>query len=684
MQATKPPPPQRASLRIYTNPFTPVEAIVFIAIIMLAAVLRVGAAGIVEFKRDEANLSYMALDMARGREFPLLGIDSSVGIRNAPINVYIMVVPYLFSSDPTVATQYVGWLNVLGVALIYLMARRYGGPVAAIIAAVTFAVSPWGVVYSRKIWAQDMLPPFIIATVWTGILGFVEKKRWAQWFHLPLLAFTGQIHYVCFVLIPITLYLLVVGRKALTRAFWGSMFVTALVLLPFAIGIIREAQLHPTQIQRILSGETIIANPTKPKGIQLTADAAFFAWFTVNGNNLHAITGEQAFRDYLAQVPPTTGLFDVYGVVIVLAVVWLGVRTVRRRDARAPIDITLLLWVLITPVAFSVTWTTVYPHYMIPILPAAYLILGLAAADLQRSLRALLNREGQARSATVWYWAGMSVLVGALTVTLGFQLVWQTKLNEFVNTHNTPGGFGTPLGYLTPIRTAILKESPSQVIVNLDGQYIGYHDEATVWNFLLYDIPTRRYADAATELYPAEPAVYLTHQCNGEMANSTAQFTLRTEAEGCLAITTRTAADFPAAMFTPIPNADQQQFANGLRFTHYRWEPQTGCLVAVWTTTAGPVPEDYSTAVHFVDQQGNKILDADGLSYRGQLWRAGDRVARRFCLQYGQERIPEIRGVRLGLYTTTETPTGRQFNGVGLLDAQGQAIAAGMVSVQFP
>src|SRR5512136_2040 len=127
-------------------------------ILILAAVLRLGAPGITEFKRDEANLSHLALDMARGRVFPLLGIDSSVGIRNAPFSVYVIVPPFLLTSDPTLATLYIGLLGVVAVLLVYLLARRYYGPLAAVVAGLLYAVSPWAVVFSRKIWAQDFLP----------------------------------------------------------------------------------------------------------------------------------------------------------------------------------------------------------------------------------------------------------------------------------------------------------------------------------------------------------------------------------------------------------------------------------------------------------------------------------------------------------------------------------------------
>lgn len=653
------------TLKPYSERPTTFELILLLAILLLAAVLRLGAPGVVEFKRDEANLSLMALDMARGKEFPLLGIDSSVGIRNAPVNVWIMAVPYLFSSDPEVATQFVALLNVIGVAMVYALARRYYGVLVAVIAGLTFAVAPWSVIYSRKIWAQDLLPLFVIATVFTGLLGFVEGKRWGQWLHLPLLAITGQIHYVTFVLIPITLYLIVSGRRKLTRAFYLSIALMILVTLPYAIGAIRASLLKPDVLARIVSGQNSAVDASeKASGIALTGAGLEYAWFTVAGTNLHSITGVKEFQNFLPIVEGSYLLFDLLGIAIVGAAAWLAIRAVIRCDARTSIDVALLLWLLVTPLIFSITWTPAYPHYMIPIFPAAYLILGAGIGDLARG-----NAPRVRRLAAVG-------LVGLLTVIAALQVRAVVELHSFVNATMTTGGFGTPLGYLSPLRTTILEQNPAHLIAHLDGQFIGYHEDTTVWNFLLYEVADRRFVDDMTEVYPADPAAYLSHECGADTQN----FLLRSKEEGCYTVSTRSQADYDASTFTAIPQP--QPFDNGATITAYRWEAETGCLSVAWTTDRGPVTPDFSMAVQFTNANGEKIADADGLSYRGQFWRAGDVVVRKFCMQWGQERIPEIAGVRLGFYTVTDTAEGQRFDNASLLDAAGNP-AGQMVEVRF-
>ena len=60
-----------------------------------------------------------------------------------------------------------------------------------------------------------MLPPFIVVTVLTGLLGFMEDKRRMQVIHFFLLAITIQIHYAGFALIPLSLLMLFIWRKNL-------------------------------------------------------------------------------------------------------------------------------------------------------------------------------------------------------------------------------------------------------------------------------------------------------------------------------------------------------------------------------------------------------------------------------------------------------------------------------------
>src|SRR5262249_36058564 len=154
-----------------------------------------------------AQLYKLALDLARLRAFPLHGITSSIGVPNAPASVYLFALPLFLWHSPLAATLFVGALDTASVPVSYLVARRYWDTVAAQSSALLYAVSPWAVIYSRKIWAQDLLPLFVVGCVFAGLLGFVEgRRRWVA-VHLALLALAIEIHPSALALAPLTLLL---------------------------------------------------------------------------------------------------------------------------------------------------------------------------------------------------------------------------------------------------------------------------------------------------------------------------------------------------------------------------------------------------------------------------------------------------------------------------------------------
>jgi hypothetical protein len=246
-----------------------------------------------------------------------------------------------------------------------------------------------------------------------------------------------------------------------------------------------------------------------------------------------------------------------------------------------------------------------------------------------------------------------SVAIISLVIVLQIWL-WLSLLN-FVDTHNTPGGFGTPLHYLMAVNDAIIERGTEQIIADVGGQAIRFDDEPTIWNTLLYDIPHVRFEDNHTKVYPSEPVLLLTNHC--ETALQT--FFLR-EGNECYGLSERELSDLNGNEFTPIPDNLLTQFANGVEIIAYRWVAQESCLSLVWRihqTTS----EDYMFALPFFDESGKRVAQGDGLSWFGRFWLPGDVVVREFCLA---DQTQEISSVDIGMYTFD----GLTFFNVDLLD----------------
>jgi 4-amino-4-deoxy-L-arabinose transferase-like glycosyltransferase len=616
------------------------EIAALVLIMGLAIFLRLGAPSIVEFKRDEANVSTLALDIVHGRQFHLLGIDSSVGIRNAPMSIYLMVPPFVLSSNPMVATTYVGLLNVLAVLLVYMLARRYYGSTAAIIATLLYAVSFWSVIYSRKIWAQDLLAPFILMTVGTALLGFLEGKRWAQLLHLPLLAVTGQIHYAAIGLLPITIYLLVTGRKCLTRYFLMSFVLTILVCLPYFVGAWQSGMFSADTLKQLSAAKST------PPADSVTGEVFDLAIFVIAGTRDYLMIGQQSepVGEVSSSLPDFSVLLYTLILSILAAIIWLVARSIWWRDNRTPVDLTLILWLVSTPLIFLPKWTTVYPHYMIPILPAAYLVAGVGASEVWQTIAKRITQR------TIQI--GLGVVGGLFIFAVVITQIYQFSfLLDFVSNHGAETSFGIPLGSYLPIRDKVLAQKPQQIIASLDGQYIGYHNETTIWNTLFYNVPLVRFVDADTDVYPAASALYFAHGCGESDSISLAA------SDTCYRIIPRTPDQLDSKTFTPT-NSNEFSFANGAQVTAYRWDKQAACLFVVWKIDRGPLQEDFQFAVQFTNASGAKVASADSLSWRGRYWHEGDMVIKRFCLK-DTSRMAKITGVRLGMYLT-ETVDGVQ------------------------
>lgn len=631
------------------------EVVALVLILLLAAGLRLSALGVVEFKRDEANLSQLSLDLAHGRSVPLLGISSSVGIPNSPVSVYLFAIPYLFSSDPTVATAYVGILNIVAVFLTYAITRRYYGTVPALIAAVVYAVSPWAIIYSRKIWAQDILPPFVVATIGAGLLGLVEGKRWAQWLLLPALCVTAQIHYSGMLLAVPVIYLLWVGRQRWTRSLYLSLIPTALLCLPFAAGILQADLPDLDQLAAISDGSET------ERRVMPSGDMLHYAALTIAGTEIHSLAGPEAYDEYLTSVPDVYALFGLLAWAVALSILWLSWRSWRKSDARSVVDQAMLIWLVTPIVVFSVTWTTPYPHYLILMMPAAFIGLGAAAGALWERY----SGKGMGRF--------VLILTGGLTaIILGLQVILWMSLVNFLRVTHTPNGFGTPLEYLMPVREAVLSSDTRSVLASLDGQFVGFDDDATVWNTLLYDVSSVRFIDENVLVQPAEASLQLSRGC-AENLNGRV-FRLRSAAEGCYRLTDHAAQIPLTTAFQPI--ADKPLFANGVRLAAYGLEQF--CFLLQWEITA-TTNVDYTFSVHFFNADGQENIIADSLSWRGVYWRPGDVVISRFCPSPEQSaNWDEIAGVNLGMYIYD----GLNFQNMDVLDEVGNPVGQ-FVTIEF-
>lgn len=612
-------------------------------VLLLAGALRLLWPGLTEFKQDEAHLYALALDLAEFKALPLRGISNSVGLPNAPMSVYLFALPLFVWRSPLAATLFVGLLNTAAVALAYSVGRRYWGAPAALAAALLYAAAPWAVIYARKIWAQELLPPFVLGYVAAALLAFVEgRRRWVL-VHLLLLAVVVQIHISAAALGLLTLVLLIIYRRRVSWRYVGYGLAAALLTLaPLGVFALRQAGEVAAQFGDLAA---LLARPST-----ISPEALTLAGMVIAGMQVRGLAGPEAFRAFEATVPDFTPLLWLGGALCAAGAahaVWQFARRRAPSVARSPAaeaGLIVTLW-LALPVLFFVRHSTpVYAHYFILLFPAPYLLAGAAVAAAAARWRAVWLAPLAVAAAQTW-------LVLALL--------------HFVGTHATPGAFGPPLRAL--LETAALARAlgRAEIVVVADGADPGVDLAPAVFDVLLRDWPHRLVDGRTTAVLPAGEAAVIVWPAaagygwpvaalyqawgGGQWAHTVPQRL----GEGELLIAARAGAALPV----PQPRAASALLANGVEVLGHAAAPEGWQL---WWTAPGPQDGPSLVAFAHLYAGAQRVAQVDAATYAVADWRPGDQVISFFPLP----RTGEV--VRAGFYTYPA------LDPVPVLDALGQ------------
>lgn len=607
-------------MQVQKNLFTRGDFYTLIVILALAAILRFVYLETTEYHFDEALLVSMAQDLISGEHFPTEGLPASMGFPAPPTMVFLVAIPYLLTSDPLAVEITVVILNLIGIALFYLIVQRYFSSTTALIASLVFVCNPWSIQFSREIWPPDLLTPFVLAAIWFGLLGFVEGRFFAQVLCLPMLFIAASMHYGVVALLTIPAWFLW-RKRASWRAVTLSIAIVLLMLIPFFAGFsteMFERFRRPVEKQgasRTFTGEpfTILLHFASGAGVE--------SMFEINDLSV-----------YTDQVPVVfwviAGLPVLIGVVII------------RAHPLAPL---VYLWAFSSMIALLILPINPHPHYMVTAIPALALLSGISLTVLSQNYPVLLP---------VW------------SVVLVIQCVLWFRLVDYVRTNNTPD-FGPPLGYLLPIRTA-LTNSQDLVVVGGATGLSGYD----IWSTMLFRETTcvreLIIADGGIAVLPSHSFSLLRapNATPYEFANlyQSAEeivFPLR-EGEGSYTldqIEILPQWDEPELIPISPVHFDNSVILNGYRFSN-------GRLYLDWALTQQGT-QDYKYFIHLLDENGERIAQRDPSFYAGKYWCAGDRIV----TWAEMELPPATTTLRIGMYRYE----GRNIFGSNVIDEAGNA-----------
>ena len=216
---------------------TLVQAGVFAGIVVLAAVLRLVRLDLMEFKWDEVR-AILDAKYWLGQGIPRYGMMSGVGVRNPPGFMFLLVPLAAVTSSPIAIVLVVALSNVAAVALVYRLGCLVDSRRAGAWAALFLAVHPWLLLYSRKVWAQSVLP-LPVTLLLLVLARCISRPRSAAVFWLgPLVSLIWQVHYsgYCVLVLAGAWFLAEAARRRVNgRAAAAGFGLGGVMLVPYVL-----------------------------------------------------------------------------------------------------------------------------------------------------------------------------------------------------------------------------------------------------------------------------------------------------------------------------------------------------------------------------------------------------------------------------------------------------------------
>ena len=629
------------------------ELFLLIVFLLLATVLRVGWPTLSEFKFSEARLEALALELTREGRIPLVGVPSSAGFDHSPVSVYLYLPPFLLSTNPVPATVYGGLVGTAAVALCWWLARRWsgGGPWAALLTTLLFAVSPWSVAFSRKIWQVAFVPLLTLAFIGLLISALIEgpgsrgseRRKWRLAWALATYALLVQIHPSTVAMAPaLLLWLLVFRRRVRLAPLLVGGLLGAFTAVPF---LLHQAQSNWPALAALRS---------MPKA-EWDLSAIGLAWEAITGRNIHALAGNA--YPLLKTVPQLSWTFNVAGWLALIASLWTLWRILthwreqKLIDRQATgVDLVLLSW-LVVPVFFNLRHSLdLHLHFFILVAPAAYLIIGRAVQDAVGRIKAISSQSrfppAHARILGV---AGAGVM-GFLALAQLFALILMAR---FVSTTDTPGGFGTPLGHFLEIADRTVRQATErnarEVLVVGQGDSTVVDETPAIFDVLLHSRVPYRFVDGrSAAVFPPHRTLALV---TPEAGVATRWYSLWPTYElfGGYHLVALDGA-WPQESMEPV--AGPRVFENGIELQGYTWQAtqiDQGRLSLLWQVLWSS-PNDTHFYLRLVDPEGRPWGQEDSVGYPTTYRQKGDRIMSEFYITKQDTASSTPRTARVGLY----------------------------------
>jgi hypothetical protein len=683
------------------------EKLVFITLLFTLAlgfITRMGWPTLAEFKRDEATVARLAQAIAYEGYLPVTGVDSSLGIDNLPLTLYLMALPIRLWPDPLSAVLFTALLNSLALLACYVIGKTFFNRNVALIATWLFAVNPWAILYARKIWCRT-LPLFTLGFMASLFYTFIDGKQWALvGAFISLAGLLGlQLEGLAFV--PILIFALTIYRD---KVAWKPLLIGsglfALALAPYGI----HDALHQWDNLRGLINYSA-------GGGKLSLDALRYALMLTGSAGIEGQAGAYHVQ-FRNAVPPLWWMNTGMMLLTLAALLYALHEAIRGKTLARRRTFTLMsLWFWI-PVALQLRpGDSTQIHYFVTQYPAQFLLVAsLLTAGLKRL--SCLQRPAFLHSNNIgWKRLNLTISEVVLILVLFTWGSWQTAVAmqrlRFMIVHPTTGGYGIPLRYTRQAAQAAKNlaltndetHAPADIIVLSQETHPLITETPTVFDALLFG-HSHRFADIQWTLPLSRDgySVYLLGPVqatpNEASAPPASSMPIKMRLESLANVEAGPTVLPPGGVqfltyryMSPGPPNDRTDmlkgmeilptgvlFANKVVFAAYDIPNtiKTNTTLQVWLAwwLQGPPAstEDYHFTVQLLDQAGNLHSQCDHAGFPSRFWQVGDLVLSYFTLPIPDKLPSGAYHVQAGMYTYPD------ITNVPVVDHEGNPLHSGL------
>ncbi len=145
-------------------------------VLLPALAVRLGWPDTISFGGEQIDAIALAW-RAWHEGLPDRGLRVSVGVDMPPLFIWFLMIPVAVTRDPILVTGAFALANLAGLALLGVALRRSMGARIAWMTVLILASAPWSVLFSRKIWAQDLILPLHALFLWALVRWLESRTR---------------------------------------------------------------------------------------------------------------------------------------------------------------------------------------------------------------------------------------------------------------------------------------------------------------------------------------------------------------------------------------------------------------------------------------------------------------------------------------------------------------------------